>query len=510
MAKIYIKNASFAYKTFYNPVFLNITITIDTKWRLGIIGRNGRGKTTLLKLIQGQLNPDKGEIFSEISTEYFPYQYNGKYNLTMDVIKECIGGLRTLEEELDNPEILEQYLERDGFIMEGRIKREIKRIGLPEKVLERNFETLSGGEKTKILLVALFLKKDTFILLDEPTSHLDISGKEEVANYLSKKRGFILVSHDRDFLDKTIDHVLAINKSDVTIEKGNYSSWKKNYDIKEEFEIRTEKNLSREINKLENHAVKKRNWALVSNTQKYQFVTNSRTNGTQAYMAQAKRAEKKIERDILQKKNLLLNFEMKRKLEFSQEEIEEGYLLKVMNLDFAYGDTQVLKEVTFDLKRYEVLWVKGKNGCGKSTLLTLLFNKTKLPGIWYHKDVHFSMLMQEPVFPYDLSGNEFLKEGKTKEEYKKCKELCQIFDIPSEILRIPCREYSAGEKKKVYLAKILSQKNNVLILDEPLNYMDLMFREQLEKAIKESSPTMIFVEHDDIFGANIATSVLEL
>ena len=116
---------------------MNITITIDTKWRLGIIGRNGRGKTTLLKLIQGQLNPDKGEIFSEISTEYFPYQYNGKYNLTMDVIKECIGGLRTLEEELDNPEILEQYLERDGFIMEGRIKREIKRIGLPEKVLEK-------------------------------------------------------------------------------------------------------------------------------------------------------------------------------------------------------------------------------------------------------------------------------------------------------------------------------------------------------------------------------------
>lgn len=293
MAKIYIKNVSFAYKTFYNPVFLNITITIDTKWRLGIIGRNGRGKTTLLKLIQGQLNPDRGEIFSEISTEYFPYQYNGKYNLTMDVIKECIGGLRTLEEELDNPEILEQYLERDGFIMEGRIKREIKRIGLPEKVLERNFETLSGGEKTKILLVALFLKKDTFILLDEPTSHLDISGKEEVANYLSKKRGFILVSHDREFLDKTINHVLAINKSDVTIEKGNYSSWKKNYDIKEEFEIRTEKNLSREINRLENHAVKKRNWALISNAQKYQFVTNSRTNGTQAYMAQAKRAEKK-------------------------------------------------------------------------------------------------------------------------------------------------------------------------------------------------------------------------
>lgn len=501
---------SFTYKTFFNPIFMNVTLALDTEWKLGVIGRNGRGKTTLLKLIEGQLAPDSGEISKTVNTEYFPYIYTGKYTNTIDVIKECIGKLRTLEDALDDPDVLEQYMELDGFAMEGKIKRELKRIGLKENVLQRNFYTLSGGEQTKALLIALFLKRNTFVLLDEPTNHLDLKGREEIASYLNKKKGFIIVSHDQEFLDQTINHVLAINKNDITIEKGNYSTWKRNFDLKEEFELRTKMNLTKEIKKLEGHAEKKREWADVSNTQKYHFVSNSRTNGTQSYMKQAKRAEEKIKQDIKNKQKLLLNFEDKKTLDFFQEDVNDDCLIKVKNLSFSYDETTLLKNVSFTLRKHDILWVQGENGCGKTTLLNLLVNKTELPGIWYNKIITFSMLMQEPVFAKKITGIDFLQNNRTYAAYEESVRLCQIFDISNELLSKPCDTYSNGEKKKLFLAKILSESNNIIILDEPLNYMDIMFREQLEKAIKQVHPTLIFVEHDKKFGMAIATSFLEL
>ena len=511
MSRIYIKDMSFSYKTYYESVFSNVTLSMDTTWKLGIIGRNGRGKTTLLRLINGELNPDAGTICKTVNTEYFPYDYQGKYENTFDVIKECIGNIRSLEENLENPDILEKYMELDGFEVEGRIKRELKRIHLKEEVLYRSFKSLSGGEQTKALLIALFLKKNTFVLLDEPTNHLDVTGKEEVANYLSKKKGFILVSHEREFLDKTIDHVLAINKSNITIEKGNYSTWKSNFDAREDFEIRTRMNLMKEIEKLEGHAEKKREWAGISNTQKYHFVSNSRTNGAQSYMGQAKRAKKRIEQNILHKKKLLQNLEEKKVLEFLQDEVEDEYLIRVKNLNFSYHkETKLLNNVTFDVKKHDALWIKGDNGCGKSTLLRLITDKADLESITYSKGITFSVLTQEPVFEYNILGVDFLKQNSSLETYEESIRLCQIFDISMELLSKPCEKLSKGERKKIYLAKILAEKNNVMIMDEPLNYMDVMFREQLTTAIKELRPTLIFVEHDNSFGEQLATDILNL
>ena len=212
MAKIIFEKVDFHYPEIYTPVFEKVSICVDTQWRLGLIGRNGRGKTTLLRLMSGELSPTAGKIKRDVGVEYFPYHYSGDVEITLDVIKECIGGLYSLEQHLEDPDSLERYMELDGFGMEGKIRKEAGKIGLKDSVLERKFHTLSSGERTKALIIALFLKQNTFIALDEPTNHLDIHGKEELGNYLRRKRGFILVSHDQAFVDHVADHILSINK----------------------------------------------------------------------------------------------------------------------------------------------------------------------------------------------------------------------------------------------------------------------------------------------------------
>ena len=157
MSQITITGLSFSYYPHYHKVFHNVTLNLDTDWKLGVIGRNGRGKTTFLKLISGDLLPEAGYIEKQVNVEYFPYNYTGDYNNTLDIIMECAGGFRTMEKELDHPEVLQKYMDLEGFSMEGKVKREIKRMGLEEELLARDFETLSGGEQTKVMLISLFV-----------------------------------------------------------------------------------------------------------------------------------------------------------------------------------------------------------------------------------------------------------------------------------------------------------------------------------------------------------------
>lgn len=191
MAKIDIKQLTYFYDDFYYPVFDNVSFCLDTDWKLALIGRNGRGKTTFLKLLQGSLEPSGGEIKRSGSVSYFPYTYdNNRFSKTIDVLKECIGGLKSLEiliekyskEEANGDsgqliDALDLYSSLDGFEIESRIYKEMAQMRLSADLLERNFSTLSGGEKTCILILALFLRKDSFVLLDEPTNHLDIQKK---------------------------------------------------------------------------------------------------------------------------------------------------------------------------------------------------------------------------------------------------------------------------------------------------------------------------------------------
>ena len=201
MSLIKIENLTFSYPSSFDSVFENVSFQIDTRWRLGVIGRNGRGKTTFLKLLMGQYEYG-GSIISSEKFEYFPYSIGNP----RDTGEEVVEKLR--------PEIERWETERELSLMDTDLS-----------VLDRPFCTLSGGEKTKLLLAVLFLREGAFPLIDEPTNHLDERGRQTVASYLSKKRGFMLVSHDRRFLDGCADRILSFTKTGIEVQKGNFSSW---------------------------------------------------------------------------------------------------------------------------------------------------------------------------------------------------------------------------------------------------------------------------------------------
>jgi ATPase components of ABC transporters with duplicated ATPase domains len=203
MGTIQIKNVSFKYHQMTTDIFKDLNLKIDSSWKLGLIGRNGRGKTTLMKLLLGQLTY-QGQIISDLNFNYYPQTVSDRSQTTLEVIQSLTD--------------LEDY---DFW----KIEIEMEQLQLSEEVLRQAFETLSPGEQTKVLLATLFVDEAGFQLLDEPTNHLDIAGRKVVADYLQNKKGFIVISHDKTFLNQIIDHVISINRNDVTVYKGNFDTW---------------------------------------------------------------------------------------------------------------------------------------------------------------------------------------------------------------------------------------------------------------------------------------------
>jgi len=530
MAQIEIRDLTFYYDDFYHPVFEKLNVNLDTEWKMALVGRNGRGKSTLLKLLEGSLEASAGEIRRTGTVSYFPYAYSTEYTLTMDVVKECIGGLKTLEDLLEAQEkkmreeeresegyfeLLTRYMELDGYEMESRIYKEAAQIGLAQELLERDFSTLSGGEQTCMLIIALFLQKEAFVLLDEPTNHLDRNKKEHLKQYLKKKKGYIVASHDTVFLDAVSDHILAINKADISIEQGNYSTWRRNMELKEQFEWRTRQRLMQEINCLERQSKLTRNWSDIGNKQKYPFTSNARTNGTRAYMRQAKAAEQQIRDNLEEKKQLLRNLEEEKALSIYQEILETECLIVAESISYCYeeADKPVFMDVTLHVYPGDKIWLRGRNGAGKTTLLKLLSGKLQGADIRYKGDISIAYVTQEPLWK---SGDvktcitESIEAEDIQVFYEKFMGLCALFDLPEDFIGRPLETLSSGERRKVDVARALAGNHQVLFLDEPLNYMDVYFKMQLEKALEQEELTIIFVEHNEEFGERIANKVLEL
>lgn len=520
MAEIKLQDCSFHYSDFYKPVFENVNIIIDTQWRLGLIGRNGRGKTTLLHMLKGDLLPSSGVISNNKDIEMFPYTVDEKYSRVVDVMKENIGGVKTLEIEMEKKDLtdetqlaeysnlLQKYLDLDGYEIESKIKKELYLMNLSENLLYRKYDSLSGGEKTKIQIIILFLRNAEYVLLDEPTNHLDTEGKQYLSEYLRRKKGFCVASHDSDFLDTVVDHILAINKSSVEIEKGNFSTWRENKKKRELFEMRTREKIIREIKQLERQAEEVRNWAGVANKQKYAFKSNARTNGAKAYMMRAKNAEIRVKNDLEKKKQLLKNYEKHQDLVIEQDNYNLNTLMYVKRLTFSYGDRPLLKDLSFIVERGDCVWIKGKNGCGKSTLLKILLGEI-IPvkgSVDLQRDVSLTAIRQEPLL---MKGclRDYINN---REQLERIQSLCKTFDLSHEVLERPIETYSSGEQKKIEIAKCFASKNQIIIMDEPLNYMDIYFKQQLEEAILKFKPTIVFVEHNIHFGEKIANKIISL
>lgn len=245
MAMIQVTGLTFGYEGSPDLVFENASFRIDTDWKLGLIGRNGRGKTTFLKLLMGEF-AYQGQIAAQGEPCYFPFRIEDRTQMTYDVVQEVVP-----EAEL------------------WQLQRELSLLEIDEEVLWRPLDTLSPGEQTKVLLAGLFLREDSMLLIDEPTNHLDSHAREVVGNYLNRKKGFILVSHDRAFLDSCIDHVLSIQKKKIVVQKGNYSSWQREKEREDRLESERNEKLKKEIRQMQKSARRLSDWSNAAEKEKH-------------------------------------------------------------------------------------------------------------------------------------------------------------------------------------------------------------------------------------------------
>lgn len=492
MSIININNLTFSYEGSENYVFRNVNLNLDTNWKLGLVGRNGIGKTTFLNLLLGKYEYS-GTIDTNINFEYFPFNIENK--------------------KLNSYEIAKMYLNHD--YEQWKLEKEINLLNVNSKILLNPFNILSMGEQTKVLLAILFLKVNSFLLIDEPTNHLDLKGRETVANYLKLKRGFIIVSHDRELLDTCIDHVLYINKSTIGIEKGNFSSYFKNKTEKDNFELNENKKLKNEIVQLEKNSKEVKRWANKVENSKYNIKKGIATDKgyighkSAKMMKRAITAQKRKEKKIAQKSNLLKDIDVIEDIKIQPLNNIKGRLLEFYNFSVVFNNRKIFKETNFYIENKDRVRLKGPNGCGKSSLLkTILGEDIHYVGKKYSSsNLKFSYVPQNI---HDLSGKLDIYAKINKIDESTFKTILIKLGFNRNQLDKDIESFSNGQKKKVLIAKSLCEEANIYVWDEPLNYIDVFSRMQLENLLLKCKLTMIFVEHDEVFSEKIATKVIDL
>jgi len=492
MSQINVDDLSFCYDGSYDMVFEHVSFQVDTDWRLGLIGRNGCGKTTLLNLLMGKY-PYKGTITSAVPFDYFPFAVADSSEITMDVARGICPGAE-----------------------EWQLLRELNLLAVPQEALWRSFGTLSNGEQTKVLLAALFSKENNFLLLDEPTNHLDARARRTVADYLCQKKGFILVSHDRNFLDRCIDHVLSINRTNIEIRNGTFSVWIQNKERQDVHELEQNIQLKKEIGRLAKTARQKKGWSQkVECSKKGERTAGLRPDrgyiGHKAakMMKRAKTAERRAEKAAEEKAKLLKNVEKMEDVFVHPLIHHANRLIEYRDVFLRYGEKEVCGPVNFTLENGERIALRGKNGCGKSSVLKLVCGESvEFRGSFRSASgLVISYVPQDPSF---LSGSleRFAEESSLDRTLFLT--LLRKLDFSRSQFEKSMENFSAGQKKKVLLAKSLCERAHLYVWDEPLNYIDVLSRMQIERLLRECAPTMLFVEHDSAFEEGVATKTIEL
>ncbi len=352
MAMIKVENLTFAYPSSYDNIFENVNFQIDTDWKLGFIGRNGRGKTTFLNLLLGKYEYS-GKIITSVQFDYFPYSVEDKSRLTQEILQEVCP-----------------------LAQEWEFMRELSLLDVDTDVLQRAFETLSNGEQTKILLAALFLNEGHFLLIDEPTNHLDTKARKTVSQYLKKKKSFILVSHDRNFLDDCVDHILSLNKADIEVQSGNFSSYMVNFERQQEAEINQNERLQKDIKRLQQSARRSAVWSdRVESTKIGAYDKGFVGHKAAKMMKRSKLAEARKQLAIEQKSQLLKNRETAEDLKMIPLAYHSDRLASFSEVSVSYDGKTVCKPVTFTVQRGDRIVLDGRNGSGKSSLLKLVIGE---------------------------------------------------------------------------------------------------------------------------------------
>lgn len=512
MAQVNVSNLTFCYEGSCDNVFEQVSFSIDTDWKLGLIGRNGKGKTTFLNLLRGKYEYD-GSITSPVLFDYFPYP-----------VGDGAAGKDAADVVWDwQPE----------YVL-WKVCRELELLKVDAGILYRPYETLSHGERTKLMLAVLFSQEQNFLLIDEPTNHLDMPARAVVRDYFDQKQGFILVSHDRALLDACVDHVLVLERNQIIVEKGNFSSWWDNKSKRDQFEESENTRLKKDIRKLEEAAKRTAMWADQVERTKIGFSPvkePDRYIGTRSYIGEKSRRmqqrRKNLERRqqgaLEDKSKLLKNLEKPVELKLKPLVHHKEVYVKAEEFQLFYGDYEAVRPLKLEIRRGECIALQGSNGCGKTSLLKAILTAEGAEVIGGLPDnlrneafrtagqlevaggLKLSYINQDTAY---LKGSldEFIRQQDLDQSLFKA--ILRQLDFARIQFGKPMAEYSQGQKKKVMLAASLLKPAHLYIWDEPLNYIDVFSRIQIEKLLLTYRPTMLLVEHDRIFTEKIVSKVV--
>lgn len=503
-------------KNFGNKkVLKNVNLEIKTKDRIALIGPNGCGKTTILKMIMKEENPTSGEIFISKNKKIgFLSQYPSE-SLSNEVVKSIIYSsfkeINELKEKLDNAEkdmnnlegkdlekiiikyttLQEKFINAGGYEIDSKVDKIISAFKV-EKLLDKKYGNLSGGEKTIINLICILLEEPDILLLDEPTNHLDISMIEWLENYLiNSNKTMIIVSHDRYFLDKVVNKVVLIDNGEEEIFHGNYT-----YYLKE-----NEQRVMREFNEYKNQ--QKMIEAMKNSIKRLKEYGKLAYPCGEKFFKRAASIEKRLEKlEVLDKPKSLDNIN----LNFSFDKRSGKNVIEINNYNYTIGDKELFKKANLFIKCQEKVCLMGPNGSGKSTLIKEIINNSQ--DIKIGSNIKIGYIPQNITFEDENITviEEARKYFNGYEEHLRSALIKFLFYSEGIFTRL--NKLSGGERLRLKLFCLMQQDNNLLIFDEPTNHIDINTKEILEEAINNYQGTVIIISHDRYFINKVATRIV--
>lgn len=497
------------------PILKKVDIEINTQSKIGIVGRNGCGKTTLLRLLSGELSLSKD--IPELNSQYIvsgkpvigslsQMAFSNNDLTLLEEIRGAYSDIISMKEQLQSLQILmdtsptqdnidayttllDVFTNLGGFYFEKEYEAALKKFGFTQEDKRKKLSEFSGGQRTKIAFLKLLLSKPDLLLLDEPTNHLDVDAVSWLEEYICEyKKAVVIVSHDRMFLDNTVSVIYEIEHRRTSRYIGNYSAFIEQKRVLRAQQLKQYEAQQKEIARLR------------------ELVERFKYKPTKAAMAQSKL--KQIERmELISPPD---NYDLRTfHAEFQPANQSVNDVLTVKKLSIGY--THPLSEVTFDIKRGEHIGIVGGNGLGKSTLLKTLVGVIPSLGGEFHfggavKIGYFDQQMAQ-YSGSDTVLQDFLKQFPNLTDFEARSALGAFLFSGEDVFKT-IDMLSGGEKVRLALCKIFKSKPNFLILDEPTNHMDILGKETLESMLQEYEGTVLFVSHDRYFVKKVAQKIL--
>lgn len=496
-------------------LFEDLNFHIDEGKKYALVGANGAGKTSLFKVLSGEMTLDEGEVFINSAACLGYMRQNIEYESEKTVYEEVMAEfshLKDMETELEEirlalekapsealikrqASLMALYENEGGFLYKSKVRGALIGLGFSEKDFDRKFYSLSGGEKTRLLLCRLILGKHRLLLLDEPTNHLDLNSVRWLEGFLKSYPGaFIVISHDRYFLDRVTTDTLGLSSGRITSYSGNYSDFIKKKEADDLAKSKAYELKKKEIKRIEGIIAQQKQW----NRERNIKTAESKQKMIDRIASEMEKPE-----------------EAQAAINFSFKVMEGGAneVIKVSSIKKSFGNKAVLSGADMTVYRGERVFLLGDNGCGKTTLLKTILGKEKPDSgtikigngiyIGYYEQQHVSLDASKTVF--DEIADAYPKMDRTS-----IRSALAAFLFRGEDCFKLISSLSGGEKARVLLCKIMLSESNLLVLDEPTNHLDIFSKEALEDALKCYTGTILAVSHDRYFINALADKIYKM